>query len=114
MNFRLRMCRRRFEAGLPPPAWLEVQPTPNEPLPPHVHRGEASAIVLAKHLKADPLLIDDQDARACAESEGLRTTGLPGVLCDAAELGLLDIEIVFARLQETSFRAPSSLYDRPV
>lgn len=95
-----------------PPSWLEVQTPPPHTIPNRIHPGEAAAVALAKQLQADLLLIDDHDARDYAEEQGLRVTGVLGVLRDAAEQELLDLETSLARLKhETNFRAPRSLFD---
>jgi hypothetical protein len=52
--------------------------------------GEAEAIVLAKETQADLLLIDDKLGRETALREGLRITGLLGVLVEAKRQGQLD------------------------
>jgi len=48
-----------------------------------VGRGEAEAIVLAKELGADLLVIDDATARRIAEAEGQFVVGLLGLLIHA-------------------------------
>lgn len=48
-----------------------------------VGRGEAEAIVLAKELGADLLVIDDATARRVAETEGQFVVGLLGLLIHA-------------------------------
>ena len=51
--------------------------------------GEAEAIVLARELKADFLLMDERLGRAAARSLGLKVVGLVGVLVEARDRGLL-------------------------
>ena len=50
-------------------------------------RGESEAIVLAKELNADFLVIDDAAARHVAEAGGQRVVGLPGWLVFLKERG---------------------------
>ncbi len=52
-----------------------------------LHRGEAEAIVLATELKAERLVIDDQDARRFADRCGLKTVGTLGILLAAKQRG---------------------------
>jgi len=93
-----------------PPAWLEVKrPTRTDPSL-HVHEGEAAAIALAFEVKADRLLIDEQDGRAAARQLGIPVAGTLAVLKDAASAGLLDLAASLKRLQQTNFRASATLY----
>jgi len=52
--------------------------------------GEAEAIILARELHADLLLVDEQKGRLAASRFGLKSTGLLGVLLEAKGAGLLD------------------------
>ena len=51
--------------------------------------GEAEAIILAKELKADEVLIDESDGRRVAVREGLHVIGLLGVLLEAKGRGYI-------------------------
>jgi uncharacterized protein len=52
-----------------------------------LHKGEAEAIVLATELRAERLVIDDQDARRFADRCGLKTVGTLGILLAARRRG---------------------------
>jgi predicted nucleic acid-binding protein len=54
-----------------------------------VHPGEAEAIALATDLKAETILIDEQEGRALATQAGLAVTGTLGVLLRAKRSGLI-------------------------
>jgi len=51
--------------------------------------GEAAAIVLAKELRADDVLIDEAAGRRVAIREGVHVIGLIGVLLEARRRGLI-------------------------
>ena len=73
--------------------------------------GEAEAIVLAKEMDADYLLMDERKGRRVAAREGLRVIGLLGVLFDAKERGLLPrLRAVVADLEsKAGFRLSESV-----
>lgn len=52
-----------------------------------LHEGEAEAIALALELKADTILIDEQEGRLLASHAGLSVTGVLGVLLRAKQTG---------------------------
>jgi len=52
-----------------------------------LHKGEAEAIALAAELKADIVIIDEQEARQFARQAGLVVTGVLGVLLRAKRAG---------------------------
>lgn len=61
--------------------------------------GEASAIVLAKELRANVILLDDRKARRAAREEDLTALGSVGVLESAFGLRLIaDLAAVYRRL----------------
>jgi predicted nucleic acid-binding protein len=71
--------------------------------------GESEAIALALELHADALLLDDRKARQEAQRRGLTVTGTLAVLATAARRDLIDLPTAIARLQQTTFRAPTAL-----
>ncbi|MBL8175160.1 MAG: DUF3368 domain-containing protein [Bryobacterales bacterium] len=67
---------------------------------------------MAEELHAALLLIDDRIGAQVALSRGLTITGTFGVLVEAAQGGLIQIEVALRKLQETNFRATPGLYER--
>lgn len=101
---------RAWVAALP--AWCEVRhPTPLGEIETlaHLGAGEREAILLAQEVRADVLLIDEEDGRQAARSRALTVTGTLGVLERAAERGLLDLPSTLTRLLTTSFRVRDEL-----
>jgi predicted nucleic acid-binding protein len=65
-----------------------------------VDAGEAEAIVLAKELKADELLMDDPAGRRVAVAEGLKVVGLLGVILMARQRGFVSsVRVVLDELE---------------
>ena len=64
----------------------------------------------APELKAERVLIDDRDASREAVRIGLNVVGTLGILEEAANRRLLDIEKKITELKETNFRASDKLY----
>jgi len=92
------------------PEWLFVKQVQTEDLSlERLHAGEREAILLAKQIKADALIIDERDGRRAAQRLGIRVIGTMRVLADAAEAGLCNLEDALDRLQQTSFRLSSRL-----
>lgn len=52
-----------------------------------LHQGEAEAIALATELKADIVLMDEQEGRELASATGLAVTGVLGILLRAKRAG---------------------------
>lgn len=71
--------------------------------------GEREAIQLALELGVRTILLDDQDARRCAESLHLEVRGTLSVLERGVRLGKTDGESVLARLEATNFRMSPEL-----
>lgn len=74
--------------------------------------GEANAIVLALELQANQLLIDERLGRLEAKRQGLRITGILGVLLAAKNQNLISevCPIMDALIQEANFRISPELY----
>jgi predicted nucleic acid-binding protein len=53
----------------------------------HLHRGEAEVIALATDLKADIVLIDEQEGRQIASQSGLAVTGVLAILLRSKRAG---------------------------
>jgi predicted nucleic acid-binding protein len=70
----------------------------------HLGAGEKDAILLAKEIDADLLIIDERAGYAEAENQGLLVTKTLGVLEKAADLGLINLTQVVSRLLGTNFR----------
>ena len=71
--------------------WLRIKTTQDSRLLQllllQLHRGEAEAIALATDLKADIVLIDEQEGRQLASRTGFAVTGVLGILLRAKQTG---------------------------
>jgi predicted nucleic acid-binding protein len=75
--------------------------------------GEAEAIVLARELGLDLVLLDDRAARIKAQFLGLTPSGTIGVLLMARQIGVeIDLKRELDILLQHNFRISRSLYDR--
>lgn len=74
--------------------------------------GEQDAIVLALHLNADLVLMDEREGVEEARRLGLTVTGTIGVLDRAAEGGLIELAPAITALRQTNFRVNPMLLDR--
>ena len=96
------------------PDWLKIQPVnqASDAIVDLLDPGERAAILLAQKLKADLLLLDDMKARRTATDRGLAITGVLGILDQAASMKLINLPAAIQSLQNTSFWASDSLFQR--
>ena len=71
--------------------------------------GEREAILLCQELGADALLTDDTEAYDAARAKGIEVIRTLALLERAALQGLLDLPTAIARLQATTFYAPTQV-----
>lgn len=91
------------------PDWLEIHDAKPIFVSPRLQLGESAALGLALEIQPDTVLIDEQAARIIAEIQGLRVTGIVGVLERAHQQGMLDLATALPELQATSFHISSKL-----
>lgn len=73
--------------------------------------GESEAIVLAKELAADFVILDDARARQLAERQGLRVIGLLGLLVRAKEQGFVDaVKPILDEMVTAGFYVAEAVY----
>jgi len=94
--------------------WIVVSPDPADTTLSVLHSldaGERAAIILARMIHADLVLIDEREGRSAAAQLRLKTAGTLGILAAAKREGLLTaVGPVFRRLRtETNFRFSSWL-----
>ena len=97
-----------------PPEWLKIQPVnqPSDAVLDLLDPGERAAIILAQELNADLLLLDDMKARRAATERGIAISGILGILDRAATMELIDLPAAVQSLQNTSFWASDSLFQK--
>lgn len=97
-----------------PPDWLKIQPVTqaSDEIIDLLDPGERAAILLAQELNADLLLLDEMKARRTATDRGLKISGILGILDRAATLKLIDLPAAVQNLQNTSFWASDSLFQK--
>jgi predicted nucleic acid-binding protein len=95
------------------PGWLTIQQAP--PViagdMEEIQIGEGQAIVLAKAIRADYVLLDDRRARQMAKHRGVNVVGTLGILINAAEQDLTNLNEAIDDLKKTSFRAAPQLLE---
>jgi len=97
-----------------PPDWLKIQPVSqaSDTIIDLLDPGERAAILLAQELNADLILLDDMKARRAAKDRGLGITGILAILDQAATMKLIDLPAAVQSLENTSFWASDTLFQR--
>src|SRR6266849_10752754 len=95
---------RIYGRVLIPPSVIADPDAPSDPSLSHLDAGERDAIALATE-QASVLLMDERDGTAVARARGLKVVGTLAVLDVAAAHGWIDLQTMFDRLRQTSFRS---------
>ncbi|MBW2005844.1 MAG: DUF3368 domain-containing protein [Deltaproteobacteria bacterium] len=97
-------------------AWIEAKPVKDKIqvafLLGSLERGEAEVLVLARELKADLILLDEEKARKSAVIAGFEIMGLPGLFILAKNLGLIhEVRPLVDELMIKKFRISDKLIE---
>ncbi len=81
--------------------------------PKYIDKGEAQAIDLAIHIKADRLLIDERKGTILANELGITTIGLLGILIISKQNNfILSVKILLDKLIKNNFWVSKNLYQQ--
>ena len=89
------------------PSFFKISATDPEPLPETetLDVGEAVAITIAWHHRADSLLLlDEKRGRNIAAALGLRLRGVLGIVVECHRRNILDFDSTMTRLRQLGFR----------
>lgn len=82
-------------------------------LPPDLGAGEREAIALALEIRANLVVLDDQQGRHIARERGLSVTGTVGILIEARQRGMIpSVRCELDRLIETGMWVHEVFYHR--
>ncbi len=89
-----------------PPPWVSIQDSlvGSTAGMEKLRAGEKAAILLAKPIHADVIVLDEKSARCIATGRGLPITGTLGILSEAAARRLVHLTTAIDRLSATNFR----------
>ncbi|MCK4823723.1 DUF3368 domain-containing protein [bacterium] len=76
-----------------------------------IEKGEAEAIVLAKELNAEIVLMDERIPREMPKNLGFKVAGTVGILIKAAKEGLLDLRESLDDLRNKGFWLSDDVYN---
>lgn len=93
--------------------WIETKEVMNKnavhSLCINLHKGEAEAIILAKEINADLIIIDDLDGKKIAKMMGLTVTGTLGILIRSAPYKNINLKETLDKLCSTGIPECKSL-----
>jgi predicted nucleic acid-binding protein len=97
-----------------PPSWISLVSAISPPVvqTANLHPGEREVIAFALSQPKTLILMDDRLGTVAARKRGLNVVGTLAILDRAASLGWMDLQELFSRLRNTSFRAPLRLMAR--
>lgn len=94
-----------------PPGWVEIRAAKRLIEAKDISNADREAIALALELDATLLLMEDQQARRCANALGVATLGTVGLLEAAAERELVSLSSALEKLRATSFYITDELIE---
>ena len=79
-----------------------------------IEKGEAEAIILAKRINADVLILDERIPREIAEAIGLKVVGSPALIHESIERGLVNqtLEDITKKMRERKIWISDEIIER--